>query len=244
MKEKYRAIYKPRGAALEYSPLALNLYSGCPHGCKYCYAPSCLQRAREAFHANYTERKNIVNMVQRDLIDMRELKDNRLVLLCFVCDPYPGECEDNRITQKVLELFKAYSQPVQVLTKSGMKAARDFHLYKKTDSFAVSLTLYDESASLKWEPGAALPADRIASLRKAKEKGIKTWVSFEPVIDPEQVYKLYDKTKGFVDLYKIGKLNHYKNETDWKAFGLKMIEMCERDGNEYMIKDALKKYVE
>ena len=30
-------------------------------------------------------------------------------------------------------------------------------------------------------------------------------MSFEPVIDPEQVYSLYEKTKEFVDVYKIGK---------------------------------------
>jgi DNA repair photolyase len=124
-----------------------------------------------------------------------------------------------------------------------MKAARDFHLYKKTDAYAATLTLDNESDSLKWEPGASLPDDRIASLRKAKEKGITTWVSFEPVIDPEQVYALYEKTKEFVDLYKIGKLNHYKNDTDWKKFVHTMIEKCEKDNKEYMIKDALKAYI-
>jgi DNA repair photolyase len=243
MKDKYRAIYQPRGAALEYSPLAVNLYKGCPHGCKYCYAPSCLQRDRSAFHANYAPRDNIVNMIQRDLIDMRAERDDRTVLFCFTCDPYPGEYEDNIITQQALELFKAYNQPFQLLTKGGMKAARDFHLYKKTDAFASTLTLLDDAQSLEWEPGAALPMDRIASLRKAKEKGVATWVSFEPVIDPEQVYAMYEMTRGFVDLYKIGKLNHYQNSTDWRAFGLRMIEMCERDGKDYLIKDALKVYL-
>lgn len=243
MKNKYRVIYQPRGAAREYSELAVNLYKGCPHGCKYCYAPNCLQRNREDFQANYAPRDNVVNLIQRDLIEMRAAGDDRQVLFCFTCDPYPGECSENMVTQQALELFKAYNQPFQLLTKGGMKAARDFHLYKRADEFATTLTLLDPAQSLEWEPGAALPQDRIASLRKAKEKGIRTWVSFEPVLDPEQVYQLYDMTKGFVDLYKIGKLNHYKNDTDWRAFGLRMIEMCERHGKEYMIKDALKAYV-
>jgi hypothetical protein len=38
-----KIIYEPRGAAREYSPLAANLYRGCIHGCKYCYAPACLR---------------------------------------------------------------------------------------------------------------------------------------------------------------------------------------------------------
>lgn len=243
MKNKYRAIYQPRGAALEYSPLALNLYQGCPHGCLYCYAPGCLQRAKETFHGKYAPRTKIIDLVQKDLIEMKAAKDDRTVLLCFTCDPYPGEYDDNIYTQQALELFKAYNQPVQVLTKGGMKAARDFHLYKRTDAYAATLTLLDETQSLQWEPSAPLPLDRIASLRKAKEKGIRTWVSFEPVIDPEQVYDIYDMTKGFVDLYKIGKLNHYKNDTNWKKFGETMIDKCETDGKEYLIKDALKRFL-
>lgn len=243
MKDKYRIIYKPRGAALEYSPLAANLYSGCPHGCSYCYAPSCLRRSREDFHSHYTERKDVVNQIQKDLVEMQELKDGREVMLCFTCDPYPGECEDNRATQRVLELFKAYNQPFQILTKAGMKAARDFHLYKKTDHYAVTLTCDNDTDSLKWEPGASTPGDRVASLKKAKEKGINTWVSFEPVLYPDQVYRLFEKTKDFVDLFKIGKLNHMANDTNWKLFGHTIINLCEKNGKEYMIKDALKSYI-
>ena len=31
-------IYEPKGRAREYSELACNLYRGCTHGCRYCYA--------------------------------------------------------------------------------------------------------------------------------------------------------------------------------------------------------------
>ncbi len=242
-KDKYRVIYKPRGAALEYSDLALNIYSGCPNGCFYCYVPGCLRRTKIDFHRVFTPRKDIINKTQRDLIDMKELRDKREVLLCFTCDPYPGECEDNRTTQRILELFKAYNQPFQMLTKGGMKAARDFHLYKKTDKYAVTLTCDNEVDSLKYEPRANLPDDRIRSLRKAKEKGIETWVSFEPVLDPEQVYTLYEQTKDVVDLYKVGKLNHYKAEIDWHKFAHTIINMMERDSKPYMVKDALKEFI-
>ena len=35
-----KPIYEPRGAAKEYGDLALNIYTGCPHRCFYCFAPS------------------------------------------------------------------------------------------------------------------------------------------------------------------------------------------------------------
>ena len=243
MKNKYRVIYQPSGAAREYSELALNIYSGCPHGCFYCYVPAVLKRDKQVFTENCTARKKIIDLVQKDLIEMKTLKDNRKVLLCFTCDPYPGDCEENRPTQKVLELFKAYNQDFQLLSKGGMKAARDFHLYKKNDEYAVSLTADNEEDSLRIEPGAPLPQNRINSLKKAKEKGIKTWVSFEPVIYPEQTLNLYERTKDFTDFYKVGKLNHRKNDTDWTKFGKEIIERMEKDGKPYMIKDALKKYL-
>lgn len=41
-----KPIYEPSGAAKEYGDLAINIYTGCPHGCFYCFAPSVLRRDR------------------------------------------------------------------------------------------------------------------------------------------------------------------------------------------------------
>jgi len=92
------------------------------------------------------------------------------------------------------------------------------------------LTLDDPVVSVKWEPGAALPADRIESLRRAYSVGIKTWVSFEPVLDPEAVYRLLDQTSAFVDFYKVGKLNYHPlaREIDWRRFMGQMEERLSR----------------
>ncbi len=43
-----KPIYAPKGRALEYGELALNIYTGCPHRCSYCYAPLALKRNRES----------------------------------------------------------------------------------------------------------------------------------------------------------------------------------------------------
>ena len=42
-------IYVPGSKAREYCPLAVNLYSGCNHGCVYCYAPSENHANREQY---------------------------------------------------------------------------------------------------------------------------------------------------------------------------------------------------
>ena len=53
-------IYQPKGKAKEYGDLALNIYTGCPHRCYYCFAPNVLHKDREQFHSCVEPRKNIV----------------------------------------------------------------------------------------------------------------------------------------------------------------------------------------
>ena len=46
-----KIIYKPRGAAKEYAALALNIYRGCTHGCRYCYGPGSSRMNAADYHA-------------------------------------------------------------------------------------------------------------------------------------------------------------------------------------------------
>lgn len=241
-----KVIYEPKGAAREYSDLALNLFMGCIHGCKYCYAPSCLQKKREDYHKSFKPRKDVINLLQKDLIEMNKTKDKRRILMSFISDPYQGSCIDNMVTKQAIELFRAYDIRFQILTKGGMKAVRDFYLYKKGDAFATTLTFLDNEKSAYYEPKASSPEDRIKALKYAKRYGIETWVSFEPVIDPEETFKLIDLTHGFTDLYKIGKINRFDTglEVDWKQFTIDVIEKLKGLNKEYFIKDSLKKFIE
>ena len=40
----FRPIYAPRTRAREYCDLAVNIYTGCSHGCTYCYARAMAKR--------------------------------------------------------------------------------------------------------------------------------------------------------------------------------------------------------
>lgn len=241
-----KIIYEPKGAALEYSPLALNIYEGCEHGCMYCYAPACTFKKREDFYGHQEHRKNVLKKLSYDLEEMERKEDKRRVLLCFICDPYQKDNDFNYLTRECLYLFGKYGINFQVLTKGGMKADRDFDLYKSGDAYAATLTFFDEDKSKMWEPNAATPKDRIESIKKAKKKGIETWVSFEPVIDPNETFKLIDQTHEYTDLYKIGKINRYNTgiNVDWGKFTYCVVNYLEKLGKNYYIKDSLKPYFE
>jgi DNA repair photolyase len=236
-------IYEPRGKAAEYSPLAANIYRGCSHGCVYCYAPSATYRERSVFHGQPEPRRNFAEELSRDLKKYRG--DERPVLLCFTTDPYQQLDESARLARHAITALADNGNAIRILTKGGMRAARDFDVMASCDcEFGATLTFLDDARSAEWEPGAATPADRISALRGAKSHGIKTWVSLEPVIDPEEVYGIIRATHGFVDLYKVGKLNYHplSKKIDWHDFRIRVESLLASLGKDFYIKDDLRKF--
>lgn len=235
-------IYEPQGRALEYSLLALNHYVGCQHGCTYCYARSICERGGGTF-SEPRVRPGVVEQVRKDA---RKLAGtDKRVLLCFLSDPYQPFDDDQQITREVIKALREHDVPFQALTKGGMRAARDFDLYGPRDAFAATLTCMDAAMSSKYEPRAASPEDRMHALATAHDKGIETWASLEPVLDPAQSLAIIDETHTYVDLYKIGVLNHSRPEraVDWRAFGAEAIRRCEQYGVRYYVKDDLAKHL-
>jgi len=237
-------IYQPKGKALEYSPLAANLYKGCGHACSYCFAPKATFTNREVFssHDYIIPRPNVIDQIEKDSIKFNG--DPRPILLSFTSDAYQPINDTKKIARMTLHAFHRNNLTATILTKGGTRACQDFDLLSqnKNNAFAVTLTTDNQSESLEWEPGAALPQDRIESLRIAKQTGIKTWVSFEPVINPDAVIRLIGETHTFVDLYKVGKLNYHPHEKtiDWALF-LKNVESAL---DKYTCKRYIKKDLE
>jgi DNA repair photolyase len=240
------AIYEPRGKAREYSPLACNLYKGCAHGCIYCFAPSATFTDRDKFsQPDYIRpRSGILDMLAAEAA--RFAGDNREILLSFTSDPYQPAEKDFGVTRQALEILMAHKCTVAILTKGGFWGLqRDRKILHRNpgNAWSVTLTHDDPGISLEWEPGAALPEDRIESLRLAHFARIKTWVSFEPVIDPEAIYRLLDATHKFVDFYKVGKLNYHPRakEINWPNFRKRIEDQLRRLGKPYLLKKDLLK---
>lgn len=195
-----KPIYKPKGAAAEYGDYALNIYTGCPHRCYYCFAPQVLHMQREVFHSRVFPRNNIVEETRKQLD--REQITGQLIHLCFTCDPYPAGY-DTTTTREVIKALKEFGNHVQILTKGD--GGRDFDLLDKNDCYGI--TISGAPNDTKSEPGAILPHNRLAGLITAKLIGIRTWVSFEPVLDAAAVIRCIERNGAVIDKVKIGKLN-------------------------------------
>lgn len=226
-----RPIYVPGGMAKEYGDYAINIYTGCTHGCYYCFAPSVLRKDRDTFHTCVEPRKGIVDAVHRQL--EREDYFGETIHLCFTCDPYPNGI-DTSITRKIIEDIKVHGGHVQILTKS--KEMRDFDLLDSEDWYGITLT----GANKEQEPFANSARDRLFAMAVARNRGINTWVSFEPVVNAEWVLECIAAHGEIMDKIKIGKLNYHPSDINWKEFGNRVEKLCQERGFNYMIKDGLR----
>jgi len=241
-------IYEPKGKAREYSPLAMNLYRGCGHKCNYCYVPSI---TRNSSHDIPEPRKEIKKNIIKDIKKYSSLFiDEKCpqILMSFTGDPYNPHEPELRLTQYALEMMDEFDLPVALLSKGGDRALVDIDIFKsiKRFKYGASLTFFNETDSIKWEAGAMLPMNRIETLKKMYDEGIKTWVSLEPVIDPDQTLKLIKLTMPFVHHYKIGKLNHNKDiesSIDWGKFAYKSIDMFRKNDKLFYIKKDLLSFI-
>ena len=227
-----KPIYVPKGKAKEYGDYAINIYTGCPHRCYYCFAPNVLHRNREQFHANVAPREGIVEAVKRQL--EKEQITGKTIHLCFTCDPYPTGY-DSTPTREVIKAIKAAGNHVQILTKGN--GSRDFDLLDENDWYGVT---FDGG----FREGGFIPMLHMPILKRAHDKGIKTWISFEPVLNDGAVLDAIERYADIVDKVKIGKLNYWPSDINWKQFGRQAEELCKELGLDYYIKDSLRKEME
>lgn len=219
-------IYETKGRAREFNELSLNLFTGCGHRCIYCYGADVTHQDRETFEKQPRPRVTLED-IERSACQWQG--DSRRILLCFVTDPYQLVEKETQLTRHTIEILHRHKLNVMILTKGGNRSTRDFDLLTPQDAYATTLTLVNGGDSLKWEPEAGLPLERIMALEEAHRLGIETWVSFEPVIYPVQTFELLRLTRGFVGHYKVGTMNYHPQgkSTNWKEFGWRMKRMLD-----------------
>ena len=236
-------IYKPKGKAREYSPLAANFYNGCDHGCIYCYAPGIKKITREQY-LSVSPRRDILHEIEKDC--KKYAYSKKQVLFNFMGDPYCLANNEFKITRGALKLMLSNHIPVAVLSKGGSRILQDIDIIKRFGEHikvGTTLTFFDPELSNEWEPGAASPTDRILTLEKVHDAGIKTWASFEPVIEPEESLRLIAETLHCVDEYKIGKINNFQGidkNIDWTYFLAKTVEILRNANKPFYIKYDLR----
>jgi DNA repair photolyase len=196
-----------------------------------------MRKTKEAYHTPYAKPLPKV------------LKADGQVLLSFATDPYCIYDVRELNTRRALELLLNSGTPVSILSKGGIRILRDMDLFMEFgEKIAVgqTLTLSRPLELFEYEPGAAGFKERIETFRKLKEAGVGTWASLEPVISPAESLICVEAClkEELVDVYKVGKLNHWfpelEKSIDWRGFLEDVLELFAKYGHTgYYIKSGL-----
>jgi DNA repair photolyase len=189
---------------------AINPYTGCTHGCVYCYARFMkrLTGHTEKWGTFLDAKVNAREVLKRQLERRRvPIKDG--VFLSSVTDPYQPAESIFQLTRGILEILLDYQVPISILTKSDL-LLRDMDLLRRFEHCSVGLSLMttNEGLARRFEPRASSPMRRIEALRKLKEHGINTYAFISPYLPLlSNIEKLIQALDGSIDEIGIEALN-------------------------------------
>jgi len=175
------ALVRSRIPGVEY---VINPYTGCGHGCRYCYAVFMRQYSREHKNAawgSFVEVKtNIADLLQSELARKRR---TGAALLSSVCDPYQPAESRYQLTRGCIEALREHGWRVSILTRSPL-VTRDIDLLKTCieGSVGFSIPTDDDEVRKIVEPMSPPIAARIEALRQVHAAGIRTWVFIAPML--------------------------------------------------------------
>ncbi len=202
------------------SKLTFNPYTGCDHGCLYCYASSYIPR----FH-DCRPKKNLISRLKREAGRLK----GELVSISNSSDPYPRLEQKTGLTRRCLEIFAESSCRLQIVTKSDL-VVRDIDILREVPS-VVSVTVLtdDDVLSRKLEPSAPVSLRRLEAIEMLVNEGVPTTVRIDPVIP-----FLNDDFAGLVEAVAgLGVLHitcsSYKVKPDnWRRFSTGFPEVAEK----------------
>jgi len=195
-----------RRSGVEWTDYNANIYRGCAHNCKYCYARLMTKRF-ESEPSDWQDVKTVENAVELARRDIRSLHPGR-IMFCSMTDPYQPIEAETRLARKVLEVLLHTPFHVLILTKSPL-VTRDYDLIRGHRNVEVGFTITSLEDIPFWEPYAPGNTKRIEALKKAHSIGIKTFVSIEPWI-PEITHpqSIIEKLKHSVNRFIIGSMQY------------------------------------
>lgn len=179
-----QALHKlnKRGLPYQYD---LNIYRGCTHGCKYCYAFQSQSYLRDrGQEEDVFVKANIVEVLERELASPTWKKE--IINIGGVCDSYQP-CEASyQLMPAILRLMIKYKNPIIISTKSNL-ILRDLELIDELASHTyvnipVCITSVNPEISQKVEPGASSPEERFRTLKELGHTRAYTGLHVMPIL--------------------------------------------------------------
>ena len=195
----------------------INPYIGCEHACTYCYA-----RFMKRFTGHKEEWGKFVDVkINSPNLLKEELKKKRVgrVWISGVCDPYQPIEKKYGLTKRCLERLLKQAWPVTIQTKSPL-VLRDIEPIRKFNNIEVgfSITTANEKIRKIFEPKSPPIKQRIETLEKLHNTGVKTFAMIAPILPETE--DLVSQLSGKVDYVLIDKMNYHYADWVYRKYNL------------------------
>ena len=248
-----KAIYTPKGAALEYGRTGCNFYTGCPHECEYCYLKRGI--TGKALGGTVVQLKKMlkdpdtaITTFRKELWKYIDECRKHGIFFSFTTDPMiPDTIE---LTMQALLFLQDMGIPSYILTKNA-----DFIDYELFRTYMMGLNVrsllhfgFTLTGRDDMEPKASLNADRIATMKRLKlHFGCHTWASIEPVIDWKSAERVVLASIPYCDHYKIGlrsgvKKDYYDHAETFERVSF-LVEVITRAYRDVYLKQSVRTFI-
>ena len=250
-----KALYTPKGAAMEYGRIGCNFYTGCPHECEYCYLKrgitgKALGGTEVRLKKCFVSEEHARRVLNSELDKHQEQCQRYGIFLSFTTDPLIEETR--RMTAYTIIQARSCGIPVWVLTKcSTFIYDEEFMatlecinpVVRKFIQFGFTLTGRDDM-----EPKANANADRIMAMRRMHLMGFSTFASIEPVIDWQSAERVVREAMTWCDHFKLGLRSgvkkDYYNIAESGAAIMRIVQAVESFGKTIYLKESTRKLLQ
>ncbi|MBN1656271.1 MAG: radical SAM protein [Deltaproteobacteria bacterium] len=195
----------------------INPYTGCAHGCSYCYARFMKKFSghKEAWGSFVDVKINASDLLQKEI---KKKKPGR-VWISGVCDPYQPLEARYRLTRSCLRVVIENRWPITIQTRSAL-VSRDVDILKGAEKLelGLSITTADDDIRRLFEPRAPSIPDRIRVLEQIHQAGIRTYAMIAPLLPGAE--KLPAALAGKVDYILVDRMNYGYGDWVYRKYRL------------------------
>lgn len=184
---------------------SMNPYQGCEHGCIYCYARNSFEYWGYSAGVDF-EQKILVKKAAPQLLRKFLMNPNwecKPISLSGNTDCYQPAEKKFELTRQLLQVCNEFNQPVGIITKNA-GILRDVDILRDMSSrhlasALISITSLDESLRRAMEPRTATGLQRLKTIEKLSNAGVRMGVMLGPMIPGLNEHEMHDIMRSAAD---------------------------------------------
>ena len=250
-----KALYTPKGAAMEYGRIGCNFYTGCKHECEYCYLKrgitgKVLGKTDVTLKKCFKDEEDAIEVFKREINKHKEECLLHGVFFSFTTDPMIPETR--WLTMRSIVACRTLGIVPTVLTKDATFLEDEERILplliaipKQTRKYVrIGFTLTGRD---DMEPNASTNAERIKAMDKLHWMGFSTFASIEPVVDWESSMRVIEQSLPYCDHYKIGlrsgvKKDYYNHAETFERVSY-LVEVITKAHRDVYLKQSVRTFI-